>query len=148
MKRFLIPIAGLVALALLALLGLGLIAAPPVPLTIVAGSENKTLEPLMQDWAKRNNVALTVTYLGSVDIARALEQGKSGAYDAVWPANSLWIALGDTQKVVKHASSILRSPVVLALKKPIAVQLGWVGRQDITIQMIADAAKAQNSALR
>jgi Ca-activated chloride channel family protein len=143
MKRFLIPIAGLVALALLALLGLGLIAAPPVPLTIVAGSENKTLEPLMQDWAKRNNVALTVTYLGSVDIARALEQGKSGAYDAVWPANSLWIALGDTQKVVKHASSILRSPVVLALKKPIAVQLGWVGRQDITIQMIADAAKAQ-----
>jgi DNA gyrase/topoisomerase IV subunit B len=28
------------------------------------------------------------------------------------------------------------------LKKPIAEQLGWVGRQDITIQMIADAAKA------
>ena len=141
MKRFLLPLAGLIALALIALLGLGLIAAPPVPLAIVAGSENKTLEPLMQDWAARNNVALTVTYLGSVDISRELEKGKTGGYDAVWPANSLWIALGDTQKVVKHAESILRSPVVLALKKPIATKLGWVGRQDITIQMIADAAR-------
>ena len=140
MKRFLFPIAGLIAVVVVAFLSLGLIAAPPVPLAIVAGSENKTLEPLMQDWASRNNVSLTVTYLGSVDISRALEQGKDGPYDAVWPANSLWIALGDTKKVVKHAESILRSPVVLALRKSIATRLGWIGRQDVTIQMIADAA--------
>ena len=140
MKRFLFPIAGLIAVVVVAFLSLGLIAAPPVPFSIVAGSENKTLEPLMQDWASRNNVSLTVTYLGSVDISRALEQGKDGPYDAVWPANSLWIALGDTKKVVKHAESILRSPVVLALRKSIATRLGWIGRQDVTIQMIADAA--------
>ena len=142
MKRVLALVTLLAGLAIVAFVGLGLFAPPPVPLAIVAGSENKTLEPLMMDWAGRNGVDLTVTYLGSVDISRALEKGKAGAYDAVWPANSLWIALGDTAKVTKHAQSILRSPVVLGLKKPIAEKLGWVGRQDITIQMITEAATA------
>ena len=140
MKRIVYVIAGVIAAALLALIGIGSFSAPPTPLAIVAGSENKTLEPLMLDWAGRNNIALTITYLGSVDISRALEKGAAGDYDAVWPANSLWIALGDTQKVVKHSESILRSPVVLGLKKSIATRLGWVGRQDVTIQMITDAA--------
>ena len=118
----------------------------PVPtvssVSIVAGSENKTLEPLMLDWAARNNTNLTITYLGSVDISRELEKGTAGGFDAVWPANSLWIALGDTAKVAKHSESILRSPVVLGLKKSIAQKLGWIGRQDITVQMIAQAASA------
>jgi len=125
MKRFLFPIAGLIALAVVAFLGLGQIAAPPVPLAIVAGSENKTLEPLMQDWASRNNVALTVTYLGSVDIARALEQGKDGPYDAVWPANSLWIALGDTKKLSNTPNQSCVRPLYWELESP--SPRGWVG---------------------
>ncbi len=140
MKRIVLIGAVLVALAVAVLAGIGLMAPPPVALSIVAGSENKTLEPLMKDWAAQNGVTLSVTYLGSVDISRELEKGTAGGYDAVWPANSLWIALGDSQKVVKHAESVLRSPVVLALKTSIAERLGWVGRQDITIQMISEAA--------
>ena len=140
MRRVLLILATVVAGAVAVLIGLGLFAPAPVPLAIVAGSENKTLEPLMMDWAAKNGVALTVTYQGSVDISRELEKGGAGAFDAVWPANSLWIALGDTQKVVKHQESILRSPVVLGLKQSIAQKLGWTGRQDITVQMITEAA--------
>ena len=114
---------------------------PRVALAVVAGSENKTLEPLMLDWAKANGVDLTLTYLGSVDISRELNKGTATAYDAVWPANSLWIQLGDTGKVVKDAQSVLRSPVVLGLRKSIAVKLGWVGRTDVTVQMIETAAE-------
>lgn len=143
MRRVLLIIAGLVVAALAAFVGIGVLAPAPVPLSIVAGSENKALEPLMKDWASRNGVDLSVTYLGSVDISRELEKGTAGAYDAVWPANSLWIALGDTQKVVKHQESILRSPVVLGLKKSIAQKLGWVGKTDVTVQMIAQAATAK-----
>jgi Ca-activated chloride channel homolog len=132
-----------VGLAVAFYAGLGHMFSPPTPLAIVAGSENKALEPLITDWAARNNVELTVSYLGSVDISRELSKGQVGAFDAVWPANSLWIALGDTAKVVKHSTSILRSPVVLGLRLSIAENLGWVGRQDVTIQMIAEAA-AQN----
>lgn len=111
-------------------------------LRIVSGSENQALEPLVQDWAAREGVAVEMTYLGSVDISRALAAGKASEYDAVWPAHSLWIELGDTQKAVAHATSILRSPVVLGVKKPIAEKLGWVGRDDVTVQEIEAAAQS------
>lgn len=116
-------------------------------LHIVSGSENRALEPIILDWAKDNRVAVQVTYLGSVDIARALSDGPNTIYDAVWPANSLWIELGDTRKVVKHRESILRSPVVLGLKRSIAEQLGWVGRDDVTIQEIQSAARNDSFSL-
>jgi Ca-activated chloride channel homolog len=112
-------------------------------LKIVAGSENEALEPLIQDWAAANRTSVTVTYLGSVDISRSLSAGKASEYDAVWPAHSLWIEMGDTQKVVKHTQSIVRSPIVLGLKRPIAEKLGWIGRDDITIQMIEEAARGK-----
>lgn len=140
MRRLLLTLAALAAAAMAVVLGLGLFAPPAVPLAVLAGSENKTLEPLVLEWAAKNNTQIKITYLGSVDISRELEKGTASPYDAVWPAHSLWIALGDSHKVTKHGESILRSPVVLGLKTSIAKKLGWVGRQDITVQMIAEAA--------
>jgi Ca-activated chloride channel family protein len=136
----------LVGLAIAAILlfsfGRDVMTPAATPLAIVSGSENRALEPLILDWAAQNNLAPTITYLGSVDISREIAKGTEAAYDAVWPANSLWLQLGDTQKVIKHPQSILRSPVVLGLRKPIAESLGWVGRDDVTIQMIEQAAAA------
>ena len=132
------------AIGAILLFSFGRDAIPPAvtPLAIVSGSENRALEPLILDWAAQNNVAPTITYLGSVDISREIAKGAEAAYDAVWPAHSLWLQLGDTQKVIKHPQSILRSPVVLGLRKPIAESLGWAGRDDVTIQMIEQAAAA------
>ena len=115
---------------------------PPTTLRIVAGSENQALEPLVQAWAAQNNVTVDISYLGSVDISRSLSAGKQSDFDAVWPAHSLWIELGDTQKVVAHTESILRSPVVLGLRKSLAQKLGWIGRDDVTVQMIEQAAQS------
>ena len=119
---------------------------PRTSLHIVSGSENEALEPIIRDWAESARVDVDVTYLGSVDIARSLGEGAASPYDAVWPANSLWIEMGDSAKVVKHRASILRSPVVLGLKRSLAEELGWVGRTDITIQEIQSAAR--NDAFR
>jgi Ca-activated chloride channel family protein len=129
----------IIGLAAMLFLGQGRLA-PSTSLSIVSGSENRALEPLITDWAARNDVAVSVTYLGSVDISRELAKGADGAFDAVWPANALWLQLGDTQKVVKHSESILRSPVVLGLRQSIAQDLGWIGRDDVTIAMIEEAA--------
>lgn len=109
-------------------------------LVIVSGSENKELQPLIERWARSEGVDVAMVYQGSVDIYRYLQQGSSMPYDAVWPANHLWIELGDTQKVVKHEASIMRSPVVLGLKKSIAEQLGW-DKQEVRIQDILQAAE-------
>ncbi|WP_323768064.1 substrate-binding domain-containing protein [Antarctobacter sp.] len=114
---------------------------PRVALHIVSGSENRALEPLIREWAHNNRADIDITYLGSVDISRELAKGTETEFDAVWPANSLWIELGDTQKVVKHDASVLRSPVVLGLRTSIATDLGWIGRDDITIQDIHAAAQ-------
>ncbi|MEO0562530.1 MAG: VWA domain-containing protein, partial [Chloroflexota bacterium] len=91
------------------------------------------------EWAARNNYAVEVDYQGSVDIARMLQTG-SMQYDAVWPANTLWLAFGDTQGLVEHEESIMRSPVVFGLKRPVAEQLGWLD-QDVTMSDILDAAE-------
>ena len=121
-------------------------AGPPPPsatsdLSIVSGSENKGLEPIIMAWARDNDVTISMTYLGSVDISLALESGAAMPYDAVWPANSLWIELGDTQRVVKHDKSIFRSPVVLGVKRSEAARLGWANSDDVEIQDILDEAE-------
>ena len=110
-------------------------------LRIVSGSENKGLEPVIQDFARQRGISIEMQYLGSVDIALELEKGAAMEYDAVWPANSLWIVLGDRQSVVKHEKSIMRSPVALGVKKSVAERLGWVGRNDVRVEDILAAAE-------
>lgn len=114
---------------------------PTRTLSIVSGSENKSLESLVKQLGRDQGVTVKITYLGSVDMARELQKGKAIAYDAVWPASSLWLASGDTQHVLKHSQSILRSPVVFAVKKPVAQQLGWIG-QAVSVRDILAAAEA------
>jgi Ca-activated chloride channel family protein len=107
--------------------------------TLVSGSENQTLEPLIQRFAKDQGVTIKVTYLGSVDIMLELQKGT--AYDAVWPASSLWITLGDTSHAVKNSQSIMRSPVVFGVKRSVAQRLGWIGK-DVTVEQILAAAES------
>src|SRR5205809_4323565 len=73
-------------------------------LMLLSGSENKSLEPLFKRFAEKNNIGLHVDYLGSVDIMLQLENGAPN-YDAIWPANALWVALGDKQKRARHHTS-------------------------------------------
>jgi Ca-activated chloride channel homolog len=106
------------------------------PFTIVAGSENETLEPLVTDFCKQQNVDCRFTYMGAVDISLALEQSDF-PYDAVWAANSLWVDIGDQQRRVKDLKSIMRSPVVLGIRKSLAAQLGFVDRKVETKDILA-----------
>ncbi len=119
--------------------------APEVPtraadLTILSGSENMTLEPLIQDFARLHHVSIQMNYAGSVEIMRDLQGGQIAA-DAVWPANSFWISLGDSHHQVKQAQSIMRTPVVFGVKKSVAARLGWVGKP-VTVERILQAAEA------
>lgn len=69
-----------------------------------------------------------MTYMGSVDIMRQLGANTSD-YDAVWPASSIWISMGDKNFRVKHTESISLSPVVFSIKKTLAESMGFVGKQ-------------------
>jgi len=102
--------------------------AKPEKFTILSGSENETLEPLLREFAKDNHIDLEMRYEGSVDIMTEL-QSQEIAADAVWPAASLWISLGDKQFRVRNAKSIMLSPVVFGIRESKAKELGFVGRE-------------------
>jgi Ca-activated chloride channel family protein len=107
------------------------------PITIISGSENRTLEPILHDFERKHNTRISMEYKGSVDIMMELEGGTL-EYDAVWPANSLWIALGDRNRRVKHSTSIMTSPVVFGIRQGLAEELGFV---DTTVR-VADILEA------
>ena len=97
-------------------------------LRIVSGSENSQLEPLLQEFADREHIQIEMTYKGSLDIMRLLEDEEI-PYDAVWPASSLWISTGDTKHRVKHAKSISVTPVIFGIRQSLAKELGFTDRE-------------------
>ena len=70
-----------------------------VTLNIASGSENKEVAAAIQKAVDSSNVAVVLHYMGSLDVMNVLKAGGESdgtAYDAVWPASSIWISMGDT----------------------------------------------------
>ena len=109
-------------------------------LRIVSGSENKELEPILEEYADEEDIRIEMSYKGSLDIMRLLEE-ENISYDAVWPASSLWLTVGDTDHRVKHAESISITPVVFGIRKSLAEELGFVGRE-VSVRDILSAIEA------
>jgi Ca-activated chloride channel family protein len=107
---------------------------------LLTGTENRSLVPMIEEFADQENVMIEFTHQGSVDTMLELEAGATG-YDAVWPASSIWLSLGDPQHLVQQTKSIMATPVVFAVKRPIAERLGWIGR-DVTVEEILAAAES------
>ena len=109
--------------------------------TIVSGSENEVLEPLVREFCKSRNASCTTRYQGSLDIALSLKPGNEPAVDAVWPAASIWIDMFDTARRVKSVKSIAQMPVILGVRRSKAEGLGWIGAK-VTSKDILAAVKA------
>jgi Ca-activated chloride channel homolog len=123
--------------ALLATLLLGGCGAEGPQFTILSGSENEVLEPLVQEFCKSRNAACTMRYQGSLDIALALKPGNDPATDAVWPAASIWIDMFDTARRVKSVKSIAQMPVILGVRRSKAQELNWIGAKVATKDILA-----------
>lgn len=106
-------------------------------LTVLSASENKEIEPVLDAFTRKTGIQVKMTYSGSLDIMQALGQ-KEIPYDAVWPANSMWITLGDSGHKVKLQQSVMTSPVVFGIRKSLAEQLGYVGRDVMVSDILRD----------
>jgi Ca-activated chloride channel family protein len=105
--------------------------------TVLSGSENDVLEPLVQEFCKSRGAVCTMRYQGSLDIALALKPGNDPAADAVWPAASIWIDMFDTERRVKSVKSIAQMPVILGVRRSKAQELGWTGAKVTTKDILA-----------
>ena len=106
---------------------------------ILSGSENETLEPLLRDFAHDHGIDLEMRYEGSIDIMAELQKDRIPA-DAVWPAASIWITLGDRQFRVHNARSVMINPVVLGIRLSKAKELGFTDRE-VTVRDILRAIR-------
>lgn len=84
-------------------------------LKIVSGSENKELEPIIEEYAKENKQNIQIDYQGSLDIMRLIGDSNI-TYDAVWPASSIWLNLGDSNHILKYTETTSQTPVVFGIK--------------------------------
>ena len=111
---------------------------------VLSGSENQGLADILEKCAKKTGVTIEMTYKGSVDIMHELEDEAEG-YDAVWPASSLWISLGDKQHLVKYNQSVSASPVVFGVRESLAKQLNLVDREVSVKELLEDIEQGKLS---
>lgn len=114
---------------------------PAETMTVLAGSELKDLEPLLEDIRRETGVELRLTYIGTLDGAERLLAGES--YDLAWFSHGKYLTLLEgTRGRVAASEKIMLSPVVLGVKRSRAQAYGWLGNDQLTWRDIADRAAA------
>lgn len=93
-------------------------------LAVASGSENREAAGVIKAAAEKAGVTVKMDWMGSLDVMNVLKAGGEG-YDAVWPASSMWITMGDSKHIVKNETSTSTTPVVFGVKKSKAIDLGW-----------------------
>ena len=94
-------------------------------LKIISSTENKDIENVVFDYARKNNLNVQIDYAGTLEIMDKLNNGEE--YDAVWLSNSMWMYM---LKNVRSSNSkiINMNPVVFGIRKSKARELGFVDR--------------------
>ena len=67
---------------------------------LISSSENSDLEEVLQNFASKNDIDLTIEYAGTIDIMDKLNSGEE--YDAVWTSNSIWLYMLNSDVSVKN----------------------------------------------
>jgi Ca-activated chloride channel family protein len=96
--------------------------------SIVSGSENTVIQPIVEEFCKQKSATCSFIYEGTLDIGLALQSNEGVEQDAVWPASSVWVDMFDTKRRVKTLTSVAQTPVILGVRKSKAQALGWIGR--------------------
>ena len=103
----------------------------PNSITVLAGSEVKDVQPLLNDLQKATGVTLVLTYTGSLDGAEQIDGGAT--------TDAAWFSLGNYLRLLPNASKrivasnkIMLSPVVIGVKKSVADRFGWTGNANVT----------------
>lgn len=103
---------------------------------IISSTENKDIEEIIQNYAKKNNIKISIDYAGTIEIMSKLNNGEK--YDAVWCSNSIWLYMLDSNIKTSNSKSTSINPVVFGIKKSKAEELGFIGK-DVYMKDILDA---------
>lgn len=94
---------------------------------ILSSYENEYLETTLKEFAKKNKIKLSFTYMGDLDIIEELNSNSKN-YDAVWISNSMWLYMLDKSNLISNSKSISISPIVFGIKKSKAKELDIINK--------------------
>lgn len=95
---------------------------------ILSSSENKDFEKELKTYAKSKGINIDIEYAGNLEIIEILNE-KGNEYDIVWNSNAIWNYMLDNSYLLSESVSVSTNPVVFAVKKSKAEELGFTGRE-------------------
>jgi len=101
---------------------------------LLSSTENKDLENILQEFAKKEKFNLEITYAGTLEIMDKINSQND--YDAIWTSNSIWLYMLDNQSQIKDSVSTSINPVVFGIKKNKAIELGFVDKEIYTSDIL------------
>ena len=102
---------------------------------IISSQENEPLENIIKDYAKKQGYDISIEYEGTLDIIQDLNQNSSN-YDAIWTSNSIWNYMLDSNVKIADSKCTSINPVIFAIKKSKAEELGFVGKEIYTKDIV------------
>lgn len=111
----------------------------PDKLSVLAGSELKDMEPLLEQLRRETGITLEMRYTGTLDGAEKLMAGER--VDLAWFSHAKYLLLLEGAKSrVLAQEKIMLSPVILGVKTEKARAWGWVDNPNLTWQDIVQRA--------
>lgn len=106
---------------------------------ILASTSTEKMDEKIIKYGKKNGIKVEIEHYGDLEIVDILNSDSS-PYDAVWISNSIWLYMLDNTYLTTDSKSIVIDPVVMAIEKSKAEELGFVGN-DIYNRDILNAIK-------
>lgn len=115
----------------------------PMTLRVLAGSEVRDLQPVLEEARKATGVSIAFDYVGTLEGAERVASGQAGqGHDATWFSSNRYLSLlPKGNQSLTASTKIMASPVVLGLRTESAKRLGWDTKAPTWAQ-IGDAAKS------
>ena len=95
---------------------------------ILASTSVSDMDESIINYGKKNGFAVEIDHYGDLEIVDILNDNPK-EYDAVWLSNSIWLYMLDNTYLTTDSKSISIAPVVMAVKKSKAEELGFVGKE-------------------
>ena len=96
--------------------------------TIISSTSTSALDQEIKKYGKENKINIEIEHYGDLEIVDILNNN-SKDYDAVWISNSIWLYMLENSNLITDSKSIVIDPVVMAVEKSKAIELGFVDKE-------------------
>ena len=95
---------------------------------ILASTSTEKMDDNLIKYGRKKGIKVEIEHYGDLEIVDILNTDSS-PYDAVWISNSIWLYMLDNTYLTTDSKSVVIDPVVMAIDKKKAEELGFVDKE-------------------